>query len=133
MITTLLLALAVPCSAQLGVLMAMMASISIRAAVFWVILMILIACVIGWLAARLYGGETSDFILELPPMRRPQLGNVVAKTFARLEWYLKEVIPLFVLGTMILFILDKLRVLDKIARFGEPLVTVRDGDHSGSS
>jgi ferrous iron transport protein B len=40
-----------------------------------------------------------------------------------LEWYLKEVIPLFVLGTMILFLLDKLRVLDKIARFGEPLVT----------
>ena len=122
-ITTLLLALAVPCSAQLGVLMAMMASISFRAAVFWVILMILISCIIGWLAAKLYGGGTSDFILELPPMRRPQLGNVVAKTFARLEWYLKEVIPLFVLGTMILFVLDKLRVLDKIARLGEPLVT----------
>ena len=122
-ITTLLLALAVPCSAQLGVLMAMMASISIRAVVFWVILMILISFIIGWLAAKLYGGETSDFILELPPMRQPHLGNVVAKTFARLEWYLKEVIPLFVLGTMVLFILDKLRVLDKIARFGEPLVT----------
>jgi ferrous iron transport protein B len=122
-ITTLLLALAVPCSAQLGVLMAMMASISIRAVVFWVILMVLISFIIGWLAAKLYGGETSDFILELPPMRQPHLGNVVAKTFARLEWYLKEVIPLFVLGTMVLFILDKLRVLDKIARFGEPLVT----------
>ena len=122
-ITTLLLALAVPCSAQLGVLMAMMASISIRAVVFWVVLMILISFIIGWLAAKLHGGETSDFILELPPMRRPHLGNVVAKTFARLEWYLKEVIPLFVLGTMILFVLDKLRVLDKIARFGEPLVT----------
>jgi ferrous iron transport protein B len=122
-ITTLLLALAVPCSAQLGVLMAMMASISIPAVVFWVILMILISCVIGWLAAKLYRGETSDFILELPPMRRPHLGNVVAKTFARLEWYLKEVIPLFVLGTMILFVLDKLRMLDKIARLGEPLVT----------
>jgi ferrous iron transport protein B len=122
-ITTLLLALAVPCSAQLGVLMAMMASISIRAVVFWIILMVLISFIIGWLAAKLYGGETSDFILELPPMRQPHLGNVVAKTFARLEWYLKEVIPLFVLGTMVLFILDKLRVLDKIARFGEPLVT----------
>ncbi len=122
-ITTLLLALAVPCSAQLGVLLAMMASISCRAAVFWMILMIVISCIIGWLAAKLYGGGTSDFILELPPMRRPQLGNVVAKTFARLEWYLKEVIPLFVLGTMVLFVLDKLRLLDKIARFGEPLVT----------
>ncbi|HVM60971.1 MAG TPA: ferrous iron transporter B [Verrucomicrobiae bacterium] len=122
-ITTLLLALAVPCSAQLGVLMAMMASISFGAVVFWVILMIVITCVIGWLTARLYGGDPSDFILELPPMRRPQMGNVVAKTFARLEWYLKEVIPLFVLGTMILFVLDKLHALDKIARLGEPLVT----------
>jgi ferrous iron transport protein B len=122
-ITTLLLALAVPCSAQLGVLLAMMASISVSAMVFWVIMMVLISCIIGWLAAKLYSGDTSDFILELPPMRRPQIGNVVAKTFARLEWYLKEVIPLFVLGTMILFVLDKLRALDKIARFGEPLVT----------
>jgi ferrous iron transport protein B len=122
-ITTLLLALAVPCSAQLGVLMAMMASISFGAVIFWVILMILISCAIGWLTAKLYGGDPSDFILELPPMRRPQMGNVVAKTFARLEWYLKEVIPLFVLGTMILFVLDKLHALDKIARLGEPLVT----------
>lgn len=59
-ITTLLLALAVPCSAQLGVLLAMMASISCRAAVFWMILMIVISCIIGWLAAKLYGGGTSN-------------------------------------------------------------------------
>ena len=28
-------------------------------------------------APRVFPGETSDFILEIPPMRRPQLGNVV--------------------------------------------------------
>jgi ferrous iron transport protein B len=122
-VTTLLLALAVPCSAQLGVLMAMLARVSWSAAAFWVALMIGIAFVVGWLASKLYGGPGSDFILELPPMRRPQLGNVFIKTFARLEWYLKEVIPLFVLGTGILFVLDKVNVLDKIARFGEPIVT----------
>lgn len=122
-VTTLLLALAVPCSAQLGVLMAMLARISWSAAAFWVALMIGIAFTVGWLAAKLYGGPGSDFILELPPMRRPQLGNVFIKTFARLEWYLKEVIPLFVLGTGILFFLDQLNVLDKIARFAEPVVT----------
>jgi ferrous iron transport protein B len=121
-ITTLLLALAVPCSAQLGVLLAMMASISPAAAFFWFLLMVVVTFLIGWLAARFYKGETSDFILELPPMRRPQLGNVAVKTFARLEWYLKEVIPLFILGTGILFVMDKLNLLDKIARFGEPLV-----------
>jgi ferrous iron transport protein B len=121
-ITTLLLALAVPCSAQLGVLLAMMASISAAAAAFWFLLMVGVTFLIGWLAAKLYKGDTSEFILELPPMRRPLLGNVAVKTFARLEWYLKEVIPLFVLGTAMLFLLDKLDLLDKIARVGEPLV-----------
>jgi ferrous iron transport protein B len=122
-ITTLLLALAVPCSAQLGVLLAMTATISLGAAVFWVGMMVVIAFVIGWLAARIYGGETSDFILELPPMRLPRAGNLAAKTLMRLEWYLKEVIPLFVLGTAVLFLLDKLKVLGRIAAFLQPLVT----------
>jgi ferrous iron transport protein B len=121
-ITTLLLALAVPCSAQLGVLLAMMASLSMVAAVFWFLLMVGVAFLVGWLASKLLGGESSDFILELPPMRRPLFGNVAVKTFARLEWYLKEVIPLFVLGTGILFVFDKLHLLDKIARAGEPVV-----------
>jgi len=122
-ITTLLLALSVPCSAQLGVLLAMMASVSFGAAVFWLLLNVVIMIAVGWLAGRLIGGPSSDFILELPPMRRPQLSNVFVKTFARLEWYLKEVIPLFLLGTAILFVLDKLNVLTRIARLGEPLVT----------
>ena len=122
-ITTLLLALSVPCSAQLGVLLAMMASVSFPAAAFWVVLNVMIMIAIGWLTARLLKGEPSDFILELPPMRRPQLSNVVVKTLARLEWYLKEVIPLFVIGTAVLFVLDKLHVLGRIARLGEPLVT----------
>lgn len=121
-VTTLLLALAVPCSAQLGVLLAMLASVSWAAATFWVGLLIAVMFLIGWLAAKLYGGQTSDFILELPPMRLPQLSNVAVKTSARLEWYLKEVIPLFILGTGVLFLLDKLNVLGKIARLGEPLV-----------
>ena len=48
---------------------------------------------------------------------------MLVKTASRLEWYLKEVIPIFVIGTAILFLLDKLRLLDGISRIGEPLVT----------
>jgi len=121
-ITTLLLALAVPCSAQLGVLLAMTARISFGAAVLFSCMLVGIAFLVGWLAARLHGGETSDFILELPPMRVPQIGNLVLKTVTRLEWYLKEVIPLFVIGTAVLFVLDKLQMLGKIAALMEPLV-----------
>jgi ferrous iron transport protein B len=78
---------------------------------------------VGWLRSRLFEGERSEFILEVPPMRRPHLKNVVTKTLARLNWYLKEVIPIFLVGTGILFLLDKLHVLGNLARLGEPLVT----------
>jgi ferrous iron transport protein B len=122
-VTTMLLALAVPCSAQLGVLLAMMASLSPLAAFAWMGMMVLIVLLVGSLTARAFPGEAGDFILEIPPMRRPQFSNVWRKTIGRLDWYLREVIPLFVVGTAALFLLDKIRALPAIARAGEPLVT----------
>ncbi len=122
-VTTVLLALAVPCSAQLGVLMAMMAGISGPAVAIWVGLMIAVVLTVGWLTARLLGGESSPLILEIPPMRRPMLQNVAIKTWARLRWYMREVIPLFLIGTAVLFLLDRIGALGRIAAAGRPLVT----------
>ena len=122
-VTTMLLALAVPCSAQLGVLLAMMASLSPIAALAWTGMMIGIVFLVGGLTARVFPGKAGDFILEIPPMRRPQLANIWRKTLGRLNWYLREVIPLFLAGTAALFLLDRLRALPAIARLGEPLVT----------
>ncbi|HKV13211.1 MAG TPA: ferrous iron transporter B [Thermoanaerobaculia bacterium] len=121
-VTTMLLALAVPCSAQLGVLLAMMASLSPAAALAWVVMMIGIVLLVGSLTARAFPGDAGDFILEIPPMRRPQLANVWRKTIGRLDWYLREVIPLFLVGTAALFLLDRVGALPAIAKAGEPLV-----------
>jgi ferrous iron transport protein B len=101
----------------------MMASVSFAGAAFWLALMVGILFLVGWLTARLFPGSPSEFVLEIPPMRRPQLGNVAVKTLGRLEWYLKEVLPLFVVGTAALFLLDRAGALAAIARWGEPLVT----------
>jgi len=123
-VTTMLLALAVPCSAQLGVLLAMMAALSLAGALTWLALIIAVIFLVGWLTARVFGGEDAgDFILEIPPMRRPQLGNVAIKTVSRLNWYLREVIPLFMVGTAALFLLDQVGALAAIAHWGEPVVT----------
>jgi ferrous iron transport protein B len=122
-ITSLLLALAIPCSAQLGVLLAMMAQLGFAAAAAWTFLILGVMLLVGWLSSKVFTGDRSDFILELPPIRRPQLGNVVSKTLGRIEWYLKEVIPLFVLGTAVLFVLDRTHVLTLIAAAGRPIVT----------
>jgi len=123
LVTTMLLALAIPCSAQLGVLLALMAALSPGGALVWLGLMAGVLLAVGWLTARLFPGESRDFILEIPPMRRPQVGNVLTKTASRLDWYLREVIPVFLVGTAVLFILDRLDLLQRISTLAQPLVT----------
>jgi len=122
-LVTLLLALAIPCSAQLGVVMGMLAAISFSAALIWVGVILLVLLLVGWLAARVIPGERSPLIVELPPLRIPVFTNVIFKTLARMEWYIKEAVPLFLLGTVLLFVLDTIHVLPALIEFLRPVVT----------
>jgi ferrous iron transport protein B len=121
-IVTLLLALGVPCSAQLGVILGMFANLPALYLLIWIFVLAGILLLVGYLAARVLPGEGSDFILEIPPLRIPQLSNIAVKTLARIEWYLKEAVPLFILGTLILFALDKTKVLIFLERLATPLI-----------
>ncbi len=121
-IATLLLALAVPCSAQLGVILGMLGGLSPLAVLIWAGVVVMVMLLVGFLAARVLKGESSEFIMEIPPLRIPQLGNIAAKTMARVEWYLREAVPLFILGTLILFTLDKLGALLAIRDLASPVV-----------
>ncbi len=103
---TLLLALGVPCSAQLGVLLGMVGGLGLAAVMVWGGVVVATVLAVGYLAARIIPGKQSDFLLELPPMRTPALRNILVKTLARMEWYLWEVVPIFVLGTALLFLLN---------------------------
>ncbi len=123
LITTFLLALAIPCSAQLGVVLGMLGGVSFTAVVIWALAMVGVLVLSGFLAAKLIPGRRIPLVTELPPMRLPILGNVLKKTGGRLKWYLIEVIPLFLLGTFLMYSLDKLGVLPAIIDAGEPLVT----------
>jgi ferrous iron transport protein B len=119
---TLLLALGVPCSAQLGVILGMLGQVSATGALIWAGVVLSTMMLVGLLAAKLLPGERSDFILELPPLRLPRLDNILIKTLARLVWYLKEVLPLFIVGTLILFALDKTGALIIAEQVASPLV-----------
>ncbi len=122
-LATLLLALGVPCSAQLGVVLGMLGALPLSAGLVWVFAVAGVMVAVGWLANQVLSGRTGEFVVELPPLRVPLCGNVLAKTAARVEWYLKEALPLFVLGTLLLFSLDRLHLLGAVVRVGEPLVT----------
>jgi ferrous iron transport protein B len=121
-IVTLLLALGVPCSAQLGVVLAMLGSLAPLGTFIWMGVVALTILAVGWAASRLLPGSSSDFLLEVPPLRVPSLANIALKTLGRTEWYLKEAVPLFILGTLLLFGLDAVGALPRLEVLARPLV-----------
>ncbi len=121
-LVTLLLALGIPCSSQLSVIFALMQRTSGAATLVWVAVVVLTLLGVGWVAARVLPGDKSDFLLEMPPIRQPMVSNILAKTLARIEWYLKEAVPLFLVGTALLFVLDAAHLLGFVHRAGEPIV-----------
>ena len=122
LIVTLLLALGIPCSAQLGVILGMLSDIGFAATTAWMGIIIGVILLVGYLASKVIPGDSSDFILEIPPIRMPQMSNLVIKTMARIEWYLREAVPLFVIGTLILFVADRMGWLLWMQKVAEPIV-----------
>jgi ferrous iron transport protein B len=122
LLAIMLLAVAIPCSAQLGIIMGLLAATSFTATLIWCGVVLGVLLLVGWLSARLIPGERTSLMVEIPPLRMPALSTVVIKTLARLEWYLKEVVPLFLVGTGIMFLLDRFGALAWLVRASEPLV-----------
>ncbi|RPJ42086.1 MAG: ferrous iron transport protein B [Deltaproteobacteria bacterium] len=122
-LVTLLLALGIPCSAQIGVMVGMFAGISFIAVLIWMGVIAGSMILVGLLANQVLPGEKADFILEIPPLRVPTLKNLLVKTLARMEWFLWEAVPLFLFGTAFLFALDQLGFLEVLQKWAEPIVT----------
>ncbi len=102
-IATILLALAIPCSAQLGVILALLAAHP-RGLLLWAGFVAGVFLLTGYLAARLLPGDRPSFYMEMPPLRMPRPGNVLIKTYSRMVWYFKEVLPLFILASILLWL-----------------------------
>ncbi len=102
-IATLLLALAIPCSAQMGVILALLAG-NAKALWIFVSVMAMIFLFVGYLVAKIMPGERPVFYMEIPPLRWPKLSNVFTKTYTRVEWYFKEILPLFILASILIWV-----------------------------
>lgn len=102
-LATFLLALGVPCSAQLGVVLAVLSSRPMAVAV-WGLTVAAVLVAGGTLASRLIPGRAAPFFMEVPPLRLPSLRNVWRKTTARMVWYFREVLPVFIAASVVIWL-----------------------------
>lgn len=122
-IVTLLLALAIPCSAQLGVIIGLLGVLPGGALFWWLGSILLVLLLVGKIAYYVLPGESTKFIQEIPPLRIPQAKNLFVKTFARMRWYLKEAVPLFILGALILYVLNTTGIIKAIEEASTPILS----------
>ena len=120
-IATALMAIAVPCSAQIAVIAALMARVGgVYAAVYFAAL-IGIFVAVGTLLDRITPGVSSDLLIDLPPLRLPRLRNVVRKTVTKVWGFMREVTLFFLAGTAAISLLDITGALVWLQRVAAPL------------
>lgn len=115
-IATLLLSLSVPCSAQLGVIMAVLSK-ETSALVLWFLVISAVFATTGFLLNKVLKGKRPSFHIELPPLRIPRLSNIFTKTYTRLKWYFKEVLPIFIWASVLIW-------LGQITKIFEVIVSI---------
>lgn len=110
-IATALLGLTIPCSAQMAVIASLIAPLGPVWVTVYAAIILILFIGIGTFLNRLLPGKSSDFLIDLPPMRLPRLDNVARKTYMKTKMFVKEATPLFALGAFLVGLMQVTGVL----------------------
>jgi ferrous iron transport protein B len=111
-IATTILQFAIPCSAQLAVIAALLATAGWQASLIYAAVILTVFIAIGTVLDRALPGKSSPLLLDLPPMRMPRAYNVTQKTWVRTLSFMKEATPWFFIGALAVSIAQVTGVLD---------------------
>lgn len=119
-----LIALSIPCAPQMGVMISILCMIPPVAILGLLLTAILLTVIVGNALAHIWPQrEQGEFLMEIPPFRRPLGRNILEKTYYRLKDFIYEACPMFVASAGFLFILHSTGLLEKLRNFMAPVVT----------
>ena len=120
-IATALMAIAVPCSAQIAVIAALMTRVAWYYSVAYFAILIAIFAIIGTVLERLTPGTSTALLIDLPTLRLPRAGNVLRKSWLKVWNFMKEVAGFFLVGAAIISTLQVTGALAWIQVVARPL------------
>ncbi len=120
-IAVFLLGLAIPCSAQLAVIAGLLSKVAGAYIALYALVIFTVLAVVGTLLNKFLPGESTDLLIDLPPLRLPRIDNVLKKTFTKSYHFLLEATPLFALGALLIGILQVTHLLEKLQGVLQPL------------
>ncbi len=120
-IATALMAIAVPCSAQIAVISALMARVGGWYALGYFGALLAIFVAVGTVLNKLTPGISTDLLIDLPPLRVPRMGNVLRKSSQKVYHFMKEVSVFFLAGAALISVLDITGALAWVQTAAQPL------------
>ena len=118
-----LMAIAVPCMAQIAVIVGLLGKRGGQYVVIVFVTLFLIWLILGRILHHFLKGESPELILEIPPYRIPQPLAVIKKLWMRIEAFLCEAIPFVLLGILFVNVLYTLKIVDSLAHLFAPVLT----------
>jgi ferrous iron transport protein B len=120
-IATMLLGLAIPCSAQLGVIMGLISELDAVYVLIYAAAILAVFVVAGTVLNKVLPGESSQLLIDLPAIRMPLPGNVLKKTMQKTVMFLKEAVPLFIYGAILISVLEYTGLLVNLQEIMSPI------------
>jgi len=111
---TLLLILAVPCAPLIAVMFVILGKLPWTASVVVFGVIASQTLLAGYGAARLLPGDLPDLILEIPRMRVPRPRVILVKTWRRTWHFMAEAMPIFLVASFVVFVIDRAGGLDVV-------------------
>lgn len=121
LIAIVLLVVTIPCSAQLGVIVGLIAPLGWQHVFTYVTAIFATFIIIGVVLNKLLPGKSSDLLIDLPPIRLPRVENVLKKTISKSYMFIAEAAPLFAIGALIIGVLEVTGALVAIQNVFAPL------------
>ncbi|MBS3950037.1 MAG: ferrous iron transport protein B [Peptococcaceae bacterium] len=116
-----LLVITIPCSAQLGVIVGLIAPLGWQHVASYMVAVFATFVIIGVVLNKVLPGKSSDLLIDLPPIRLPRVENVLKKTMNKSYMFIAEAAPLFAIGAFIIGVLEVTGALVALQNVFAPL------------
>jgi len=118
-----LISIAVPCAALQAMVIGLVGGYGLQYVAIVYGTLFIVWLLLGLVLRFTVKGFSPELLIEIPPYRLPPLRALGTKLWMRMKHFIKEAVPIVILGLVVVTLLYAVGVFDYIADFFSPVVT----------
>lgn len=118
-----IISIGVPCTALQAMIWGLLGRHGAGYVIVVYVTLFLVWALLGRLLNSVLKGRSPELIMEIPPYRLPSLRALTQKVWMRMAAFLKEAVPVVLLGVLVVNVLYFIGVFDTLARWTAPVMT----------